>query len=113
MIEFVKRPDGSLIPRVAQEALVRQDEANRKRLGFHKIDFDRLKREAAILRKTLGPEKLAQMYPCRTCRLVTDDLYKLFCDEQRLVPCFVRKHMRGCKSWQPRLIVGKPTAAAS
>jgi hypothetical protein len=58
----------------------------------------------ATFRARLGKAELERRYPCRTCRVVTDDGYAAGCRVLRQTPCFVSRRMHGCSSWQPRLV---------
>lgn len=137
MIEFVQTPDG-IVPKPQWDAMQRlkADQA-RKRLEAHEEVTERrahargikmadvralmasplqaLRRAAKAARAKFSKLEIEKAYPCRSCRVVVDEHYAAACAKFGALPCYVKKHMRGCEAWQPRPIKvgGRPSAPAT
>ena len=106
MIEFVETADG-LVPKHVHARMqahkVAAERRFRELVGLSQpVD---IQRAAARTRSTLGPELMNRTYPCRTCKVVRDEKYGARCARERVKPCFLVKHYRGCANWKPLPVI--------
>lgn len=128
MIEMVETPHG-LMPRKVVERIAKR-KAEQKAKAHEAIDaageqrahaagvsmadikalrrtpLETLHRAAKKVREQHTAATLETAYPCRSCRVVTDEKYFEACHLLGRMPCFLAESMRGCSSWQPQQIKG-------
>ena len=61
-------------------------------------------RTFARMREEVGEAEMLRRYPCRACKVVTDETYRGACLQAGIQPCYVAANMKGCPAFQPRAI---------